>query len=163
MKKKLNDKQVLKKLKLKSFSELTEDKIDDFSNLLPQMKVEVVEKALEQVPEFVKLGKTMVSEFKELTFKGFQEGGKGADAYYKSCNRILDSLQKELDKPHITERRKEKIIEKMITVTEMIGKKDTEHKGFILKCLGAFATVFVLIFGGILAIVTLGKVNILKG
>lgn len=46
MKKKLNDKQVLKKLKLKSFSELTEDKIDDFSNLLPQMKVEVVEKAL---------------------------------------------------------------------------------------------------------------------
>ncbi len=162
MNKKLNDKQILNKLKINSFAELTEDKMGEFRELLPQMKVEVVEKALEQVPEFVKLGKTMVGEFKELTINGFQEGGKGADAYFKSCNRLLDSLQKELDKPHITERRKEKIIKTMITVTEMIGKKDTEHKGFILKSLGVFASVFALIFGGILTIITLGRVNLLK-
>ena len=61
MKKSLNEKQVLKKLNIKSFSEVTTDKAISFSSMLPHMNPDVAKKALEQFPDFIKRTTIMIA------------------------------------------------------------------------------------------------------
>lgn len=162
MKKELNAKQVQKKLKISSFKELNDENFVEFSSLLPTMDSDVVKKALEQVPEFTKLAKNMVVEYKDIALNAFREGGKGSDEYYKSCNKILDSLQKELEKKSISAKHRDKIIKQMVDVAEMINKKDSEQKKFVLNIVAVVGTFFTFIIGSLICILTLGKIKINK-
>lgn len=62
-------------------------------------------------------------------------------SYYSSCDAIITSLQKELDKENLSFDEKRYIIDKMIEVNKMKGEKDSENKRFIatLAVIGAAA------------------------
>lgn len=162
MKKGLSEKKSLKKLDITNFSAITEDNVGQFAELLPRMNPEVAKKALAQIPEFTKLGTHIVSTYKELLIKGYDESKDSTTAYYDSCNKILDTLQKELDKKFLTPKRRDKIIAQMIEVTHMIDRKDSEVKSFILKRefgVGAILFSTLALFASVL---TFGKVNFKK-
>lgn len=158
MKKDLKIKDVQKKLKISNFEELNKDRFIQFNSLLPKMDSDVVRVALQQAPEFTALAQNMLLEYKNIALETLREGGKGADAFYKSCNKILDALQKELDKKFISQRRRNKIINDMVRVAEMIDKKDKEHKKFILSIFGTFGAVLSVL----ICIITIGKVKLFK-
>ena len=162
MKKELNVKQVQKKLKISDFKELDKEKIVEFSSLLPKMDSDVIKIALQQVPEFTKLAQNMVLEYKNIALETLKEGRKGSNAFYKSCNKILDSLQKELDKKFISQKRRDKIINDMVRVAEMIDKKDSEDKRFVLNVFGLLGGFLLLIASGFIYILTFGKIKISK-
>ena len=162
MKKKLSEKKALKKLDISSFSAMTEDKLPIFADLLPQLDPDVAKKALEQFPNFSKLSAQMISIYKELLDRGFDENKNSVNAYYDACNRILDSLQKELTRKFITPRKRDKIIQQMIEVADMINRKDAENKQFIVKQgIGAGAFIFAVL-GVIASVLTFGKINLKK-
>lgn len=131
---------------------MTKDKVVKFASMLPYMDPEVAKKALEQFPAFKDLASDLVVQYKAIVEKAFEENKISQQAFYDACQSIIESLQHELDDDNITPDERSRIEDKMIQVAKMIGEKDSENKGFILKMLGGAAFVFALIGGAAAAI-----------
>lgn len=147
MKRTLSEKRVLKKLGITDFRHMTKDKIVKFASMLPYMDPEVAKKALEQFPAFKDLAGDLVSQYRMIVDKALDDNKISQKAFYDACNNIILSLQKELESESINGDERERIEDKMITVAGMIGEKDSENKGFILKLVGG-----VLAFGSVLGL-----------
>lgn len=68
----LTEKKVLKKLGIDDFRHLTKEKVITMATMLDKMDPEVAKKALEQFPEFAKVSKDMLKEYKETLDKGLE-------------------------------------------------------------------------------------------
>ena len=131
---------------------MTKDKIVKFASMLPYMDPEVAKKALEQFPAFKDLASDLVTQYKGIIDKAIDGNEVSQKAFYDACNSIIQSLQKELEDDGITSEEKDRIEEKMIRVAQMIGEKDPENKGFLLKVLGIGAFVVTIVGGAAAAI-----------
>lgn len=152
MKYKLTEKKVLKKLGIPDFRHMTKDKIMSFANMLPYMDPEVAKKALEQFPSFKDLAGDIVLQYKVLVNRAFEENRISQQAFYDACNSILQSLQEELRDADIDAVERDRIENKMIKVASMIGEKDKENKGLILKVLGGAGVFLFAVIGGAAAL-----------
>lgn len=148
----LTEQQVLKKLKIEDFRHLTKDKVIAMASMLDKMDPEVAKKALEQFPEFSKTMKEVLNEYKESLDKLLKENGDSVKSYYDSCDVILGTLQKELDRDELTFDDRKYIIDKMMEVNQMKGMKDSENKKF-LATLAMCGVAAVTVVAGTLAAV----------
>ncbi|MBO4218358.1 MAG: hypothetical protein J5887_02475, partial [Erysipelotrichaceae bacterium] len=96
MKYTVSEKKVLKKLRIPDFRHMTKDKVMNFATMLPYMDPEVAKKALEQFPSFKDLAGDMVTQYKAIIDKAFEENRISQQAFYNACNSIIQSLQEEL-------------------------------------------------------------------
>ena len=152
MQRTISEKKVLKKLGITDFRHMTKDKVVKFASMLPYMDPEVAKKALEQFPAFKYLASDLVTQYKGIVDKAIDDNEISQKAFYDACNSIIQSLQKELEDDEITSDERERIEDKMIKVAQMIGEKDSENKGFLLKCLGIGALVITVVGGAAAAI-----------
>ena len=148
----LTEQQVLKKLKIEDFRHLTKDKVIAMASMLDKMDPEVAKKALEQFPDFAKTMKDVLTEYKENLDTLLQENGDSVKSYYESCDAILSTLQKELDREDLAFEDRKYIIDKMMEVNQMKGMKDTENKKF-LATLAMCGVAAVTVVAGTLAAV----------
>lgn len=89
MKYTLSEKKVLKKLGIPDFRHMTKDKVMSFATMLPYMDPEVAKKALEQFPSFKDLAGDMVTQYKTIVDKAFEENRISQQAFYDACNSII--------------------------------------------------------------------------
>ena len=101
------------------------------ASMLDKMAPEVAKKAIEQFPEFAHTMKDILHDYKQTLDKTLEENGESVKSYYSSCDAIISSLQKELDKENLSFDEKKYIIDKMIEVNKMKGDKDSENKKFL--------------------------------
>jgi len=148
----LTEQQVLKKLKIEDFRHLTKDKVIAMASILDKMDPEVAKKALEQFPDFAKTMKEVLIEYRESIDILLKENGNSVKSYYDSCDVVLSSLQKELDREELTFENRKYIIDKMMEVNQLKGMKDSENKKF-LAVLAMCGTVAVTVVAGTLAAV----------
>lgn len=146
----LTEQQVLKKLKIEDFRHLTKDKVIAMASMLDKMDPEVAKKALEQFPDFANTMKEVLIQYKENLDTLLKENGDSVKAYYDSCDAILSSLQKELDREELSFDERKYIIDKMLEVNQMKGMKDTENKKF-LATLAMCGIAAVTVVAGTLA------------
>lgn len=151
----LTEQKVLKKLGIDDFRHLTKDKVITMASMLDKMDPEVAKKAIEQFPEFAHTMKDILKDYKQSLDKALEENGESVKSYYASCDAIIGSLQKELDKDDLNFEEKKYIIDKMIEVNKMKGDKDSENKKFIatmaafgVAAVGIATTVLVSALGG---------------
>ena len=152
MKRTLTEAKVLKKLDIPDFRHMTKDKIVKFATMLPYMDPEVAKKALEQFPDFKELAGDMVTQYKSIVEKAFEENRISQQSFYYACNSILESLRKNLEADDITFDERIRIEDKMIEVAKMIGEKDTETKQLLKSIVGIFSGCIVIICGTAAAI-----------
>lgn len=150
----LTEQKVLKKLGIEDFRHLTKDKVITMASMLDKMDPEVAKKAIEQFPEFSHTMKDILHDYKQTLDKTLEENGESVKSYYSSCDVIISSLQKELDKEDLSFDEKKYIIDKMIEVNKMKGDKDSENKKF-LATMAAVGVAAVGVVAGVLA-ATLG-------
>ena len=150
----LTEQKVLKKLGIDDFRHLTKDKVITMASMLDKMDPEVAKKAIEQFPEFAYTMKDILHDYKQTLDKTLEENGESVKSYYSSCDAIISSLQKELDKEKLSFDEKKYIIDKMIEVNKMKGDKDSENKKF-LATMAAVGVAAVGVVAGVLA-ATLG-------
>lgn len=143
----LAEQKVLKKLGIPDFRHMTKDKIVTFATMLPKMDPEVAKKALEQFPEFTDAAKEIVSYYKEMIFKGFEENSESVDSFYLTCDAIVETLKQQLQNEELTFEQKQTIIDKMIELAKMKSDKDTENKEFILDVVGKVTTGIAFVVG----------------
>lgn len=74
MGKQLSEKQVLKKLGIDNFRQLSKANVMQFASTLSNMDPDVAKKALEQFPDFAKTVKEVVSEQFETVKKALDSG-----------------------------------------------------------------------------------------
>ena len=103
MKRNLTEEQVLKKLNIEDFRHLTKDKVISMATMLDKMDPEVAKKALEQFPEFASTMRQILSEYKRSLDEGLKQNAEGVKSYYDTCDAIITSCQRELDKEDIIE------------------------------------------------------------
>lgn len=159
----LAEQKVLKKLGIPDFRHMTKDKIVDFATMLPRMDPEVAKKALEQFPEFTAAAKEIVSYYKEIILKGFDENSESVDSFYLTCDAIIETLKQQLLNEDLTFEQKQIIIDKMIDLARMKSEKDTENKKYILDTIKTVGGYVSAIVGGMAAgyvfLMQLGKVE----
>lgn len=162
MKYSLSEKKVLNKLRIPDFRHMTRDKVMSFASMLQRMDPEVAKKALEQFPNFKDLAIDIVTHYKAIVEKVFEENRISQQAFYDACNSILESLKKELDNNEIDSEERDRIENKMIEVAGMIAEKDRENKEMNLKIIKIISGVFVVI--GIISASLLGsKIRVSNG
>lgn len=149
MKKNLTEEKVLKKLDIPDFRHLTKDKVIAFASLLPQMDPEVAQKALEQFPHFVETSLDIMKDYKDVIQSTLQNNADSTNACYDMYNRVMDSLEKLLDKDNLSFEEQTFILEQMKEVASEVNKKDSETKKYNLATMGAVASVAL----GIVAVV----------
>lgn len=143
---KLSEQRVLKKLGIEDFRHLTKAKVIRLASMLDKMDPEVAKKALDQFPEFAKTSKEMLLEYKDTLDKELKSNDDSIREVYVSYSAIIESLQKELDKPDLSFEEKKYIIEQMKDVADKVDKKDTENKRWLAgmaTLAGAVALGFV--------------------
>ncbi|MDO4468214.1 MAG: hypothetical protein Q4C84_00025 [Bacillota bacterium] len=140
----LTEKKVLKKLGIDDFRHLTKEKVITMATMLDKMDPEVAKKALEQFPEFAKVSKDMLKEYKETLDKGLETNRESVQSFYESCNTNIKALQKILEDETLTFEEKKYVIDKLLEISKMMGAKDTENKKFIatMAVVGATALGF---------------------
>ncbi len=131
MNKSLTEQKVLKKLGIEDFRHLTKEKVITMASMLDKMDPEVAKKALEQFPNFAITIKDILHDYKDSLDKALEENREGVQSYYATCDAIISSLQRDLEKEELSFDERKYIIDKMIEVAKMKGDKNSEDKKFI--------------------------------
>ena len=149
----LTEQKVLKQLGISDFRHMTKDKIVAFATMLPKMDPEVAKKALEQFPEFAKTATEIVSFYKEVVEKGFDENTASVNSFYLTCDSIIATLNEQLKDGNLTFEEKNIIIDKMIELAKMKADKDTENKHFIADIIGKVTLGVGLVIASVAAVI----------
>lgn len=156
-----NEKEVLKKLNVNSFRELSKDKILDFMSMLPEMDPEVAKKALEQFPDFVSCSTKVLKEYKEAALKAMESGGKGFEQVAQGRLITIDSLSKMLEQDNLSFEQKMVIAEKMTELGDKNSQDLEKHQNFLVEILKSIALPCTIIIVAAASILGL-KVNVHK-
>lgn len=155
MSKTLNEQKVLRKLGINDFGQLTKNKVIKMASMLDKMDPEVAKKAIEQFPDFSNTMKEILMEYKTSLDNALESNGESVKSYYDSCDAIISSCQRELEKENLTFEQRREIIEQMILVARMKGDKDYENKKFIatlavvgFSAVGLTAAALITALGG---------------
>lgn len=140
MKKNLTEEKVLKKLEIPDFSHLTKEKMIAFASLLPQMDPEVAKNALEQFPNFAETSLNVMKEYKEVLQTALQNNADSTNSCYDMYNRVMDSLEKLLDKDNLSFEEQTFILEQMKEIATACDAKDSETKKYNLAAIGIAGT-----------------------
>lgn len=147
MSKKLSEKDVLKKLDIQDFRDITRDKVMGFVSILPNMDTEVAKKAIEQFPEFIKFSTEAFKDYRGVLEKTLNANEESSKACFDMYEKVLSILEKCSLKEDISFEEKKYYFDKMFEIIQMVEKKDSENKAFYQKLLNAGATVLVAIVG----------------
>lgn len=121
-------------------------------NVAAVFDAEVAKKALEQFPEFAKSATEIVSYYKDVVYKGFDENTASVNSFYAMCDAINDTLREQLQDEHLTFEEKSVIIDKMIELAKMKAEKDTENKKFISGVIGKVTLGIGIAVGAVAAV-----------
>ena len=145
----LTEAQVLKKLNIADFRHLTKDKVISMATMLDKMDPEVAKKALEQFPEFSSTMRQVLTEFKHSLDEGMKQNADSVKSYYETCDAIIASCQKELEKDTLSFDERSFILEQMVILLKLKGDKDSENKRFIVAMSVIGLTAFILTAGAL--------------
>ncbi len=154
----LSEPMVLKALDITDFCQLTKEKIPKMLSMIDKMEPEVAKKALEQFPYFSDAMKDLLHDYQESLNKAYESNASSVEAFYHSCNTMIEALQKKLEQDGFSFDETRYIIEKMQEIIEMMNKKDSENKTF-LGVIGAFGFLAVVGVGTALATVLGGNLG----
>lgn len=155
MQRSLTETQVLKMLDIEDFRHLTKDKVISMATMLDEMDPKIAKKVLEQFPEFAKTMNQILADFKKSLDERMRQNAEEVKTYYDSCDVIITSCQKYLEKENLSFEERRFVLEQMILVTKMKGEKNTEDKKFIvimsvigLSAIGLTAGALITALGG---------------
>lgn len=145
----VSEKDVLKALKIKSFRNLSKEKMMEFASMLPYMDKDVALAIIDQFPKFAEFAKTAIESYTQICNSILEKNDKSQTAVIQGYQTILNALEKQLEKPNLTEESRKLITEDMISVADKIAMADERNKRFLLDAVGKIG----FYIGGVLLVV----------
>jgi len=146
--------ELLKKLNIKSFAELTSDKYDTVTSYLPKMRPEVAKQVLAEVPELVSFSKAALEKSQTVIEKGLNSNNADNMQVYQIAEANAEALRELLKEEKLTFEQKQIVMDRLMEILKVLAEKNTENKKFILSMvlifvsvLGVIITVIASVFG----------------
>jgi len=155
----MNEVQVLKKLGIDDFRHLTKDKVISMATMLDRMDPEVAKKVLEQFPDFANTMKQVFTELRQSLDESVRMGHEASKSYYYTCDAIIQSCQKMLDKEDLDFDSRTYILDKMLLVAELKSDQNAKDKQFTMA-MSALKTVSSVVLAFAMAAALGGNVKI---
>lgn len=127
---------VKKALKIKTFRNLTKDKIMQFASMIPYMDKEVAMAIIDQFPEFVGFAEVAIETYRMCCQNILEQNANSSAAVITGYQTILDGLSKRLQMESITEQERKSITEDMMACAKEIAIQDEKNKKFLLEMTG---------------------------
>ncbi len=160
MEKQITEKQALDQLGIKDWRHLTKDMYMQLVSMLPDLDKETALRAVEHFPEFASMTLELAKQYKSEIEKTLDDDKEDNRAYYDICNKIIDSLSKNLEREDSTPEERKQTMDMMFTISERVNAKNSENKAFKANMirLASAATFTFLVVGTY--IITGGKVKL---
>ena len=133
MPKQLTEKRVLKALGVPDFRHIGKDQVMKLASIYDKMDPEVAKKVIEQIPEFTKIIREGLVEYKDVIDKMIDSSNDNARSFYNNCQMVLNSLQNELDKGDLSQENKADIFDRMNNILRTEAEFKKQHDEFLSK------------------------------
>lgn len=144
-----NESQVMDKLGIKSWRNLSKERFLEYIAVIPDVSEEVRLKIIEKLPECISFTKELVATMRVQHEKTLNENSKNTDGIINSLNAIQKSLDKISDRPELTFEDIKYICDKQMEIAKLYNELDKRNKDFLKYIWGG-----VVIFGiGVLAFI----------
>lgn len=156
MSKQISETELLQKLDIPDWRHMTKDKVITFASNMAYLDPEVAKKAIEQFPQFVKLGSELVSTLRDSLNSAYTESSKGIENAYAINMKILESLDSRLNKFFLSKHERERIIDAMLEVSKNISELENTRHQFLsngIKTVGKAVAGVCLIAGAAIGVV----------
>lgn len=149
---------VKKKIKVESFDNLSEKQEKKLQKLMPKMEKEVALQVIQEMPNYIDFCKEFVSGMQNICNDMIKESDKSRISAIEGYQLILNDLEEELHRPHISNRRRDKITSQMMLVAKCISDEGDKHRQFMqkvsTKALAAGGVALGFIGAIVLAVIT---------
>ena len=142
----VSEDQVKKALNIKSFRNMSKDKIMQFVSLIPQMDREVAIAIINQFPNYADYAVHIVEQLNVMCDNILQSNSSSQKDVIEIYKTVLESIKDQLKQENLTPELRLKLNDKMIEIADKVAAKDTENK----KWLTGIFTKRVTILGGAL-------------
>ena len=155
IKRRIDEKDLLKMLGIPSFRHMTKDKLASFVSALPDIDPDVAKKALEQFPDLSAAITEIVGHYTEIVSECV--AGSDADTHLclEACASVIDSIQHELESEVLTFEQRETLIGQSVGLAQTMRAIDADGKRFRTRiicassiALGLVAAALVSVLGG---------------
>lgn len=129
----LSEEQVKKALKIKSFRNMSKDKIMQFVSLIPQMDRDVAIAIINQFPSYTEYAVSIVEQLNAMCDNILQSNSASQKDAIDAYKTVLDSIKDQLKQDNISPELRLQLNDKMIEIADKISAKDTENKKWLGK------------------------------
>ena len=143
----VTEEQVKNALKIKSFRNLSKDKVMEFISLIPNMDKDVAISIINQFPNFADFGISAIAQMNLTCDKILKSNDESRKDVVKAYQTILDGLSKKLQKDDLSENDRKAITQDMIAVADKVAELDEKNKKFLKKI---FATTASIVGGALI-------------
>lgn len=149
-----NEKQVLDLMRRTDFKNLSKSNVMSIASKLTELRPDVKEEIIAQFPEFAKLFRSSMKEYKEIlgnivssddeslkqvysiADKGMNTSADSRKQFYDLAENVLADYRKCLDNPDLSVEERSEIREKELEILQIASEKETEarvHDNEIIK------------------------------
>lgn len=146
--------ELMKKLGIESWRNLSKDKFIDFVSDLPNLDKDVALKIIGQFPNFKELASAALVDLKEDAGQARKFAWKGEKRVHDAFAQYREILKSELDRDDLSMEDRFKILALLKEAIDSESEKDTENKKFQVVLNGMFQMGAVALTA--LAVVVLG-------
>jgi hypothetical protein len=125
-----SEEDVKKALGIKSFRELSKEKVLALAASMPEMANEVRLKLIEQIPAVQKFALDAVNAVERTFSKTIDSDDESGKRLQESFSDIRKVIQGELDRDDISEEHRRFLMKKLLDTSKTESEKDTESKKF---------------------------------
>ena len=125
--------QINNELGVASVSDVTEEHVKRFIQILPQIDREVAIEYIKNLPSAIQASAQITEQLKELTTEGIKSATDSNNASLKGYQTILDSMADAVKDGNYSLEEKQQIWSEMKGVASDMDRKDSEHKEFVLE------------------------------
>lgn len=130
MRNKLTKEELIEKLGIESFNELTKDKVLKLGDFINDLGSETAKSILEEFPDFTKVIEEILSKYKTIFRDEMKDINIFSD-WYNLINEITDTIYEKLDKGDLSFEEKEYIIITMLSLVRLTDNGNKKDRQFI--------------------------------
>lgn len=133
--------QVKKALKIKSFRNLSKDKVMEFISLIPNMDKDVAISIINQFPNFANFGISAIAQLNTTCDQVLKSNDESRKDAVKAYQTILNGLDRRLQRDDLSEEDRKSITNDMLEVADRIAELDEKNKKFLKKLFTTTASI----------------------
>lgn len=123
--------QVKQALRLDSLRDLSQDRIVEFTSLIPKMDKDVARSIIGQFPSYAQMAKDMVGQLGALCERAMEHADASRRDAVAAYMKTLDTISRELERDDLSEAERLSINDRLVLVADKVADLDAKNKQFL--------------------------------